>query len=88
MSYENSAVFARPAMIGDRGTVIGANQEPGSGMATLEIETADGEIVSVDGDWRMIQAIAYALEGHEVEVVESEGSDYSCHSIHLLQPVE
>lgn len=69
-----------PAIPGDRGIVVGANQDALSGLAQLLIETDEG-LAAVLGDWRVIRELAEALEGQSVEVVERVSTAWGCHGI-------
>ena len=77
------AIFARSAAVGDIGIVGRISQEGGSGLASLTLETGEGEVL-IDGDWRMIQMIVDDLEGCEVEVVESEGGALSIRPLYAV----
>lgn len=71
----------RPALIGDRGIVVGILNSSASGLAQLAIRISPLEIALLCGDWRCIRDIADDLRGEEIEVVHGEGSDYGCHSV-------
>jgi hypothetical protein len=89
MGTPTTNIPERPAQIGDRGTVLSwRGMGFGSGLAELliGIEEANGNrwVATIHGDHRPIRQIAEELQGHEVQVIEGEGSGYGCHSIQVI----
>lgn len=77
----------RIAEAGDRGTVVNATTERGSGLATLHIQTGpdrEQDIVLLHGDYRMILDIAVHLDGDQVEVVEDDEDSDGLSVRHIL----